>query len=208
MSDDGLALTMELREGVKFHDGSDFDSADVVYTFERVLDPEFDSPNRAFLKSVESVEALGSHTVRLNLSKPDADLPIALTEWKMVMIPEGSGDTIAETGIGTGPFRLGRLDEEGTSELIAFEDHWDGRAGVDRIEIIAIPDSEARVQAALAGQIDPDLAADPPAKTVVREQPQVQGPDVPDRRMEGHCLFGRPSAVRRPKGSQGGADRR
>lgn len=174
VSDDGLALTMELREGVKFHDGSDFDSADVVYTFERVLDPEFDSPNRAFLKSVESVEALGSHTVRFNLSKPDADLPIALTEWKMVMIPEGSGDTIAETGIGTGPFRLGRIDEEGTSELIAFEDHWDGRAGVDRIEIIAIPDSEARVQAALAGQIDLISPLTPQQKPLFENNPKFK----------------------------------
>ena len=208
VSDDGQALTMELREGVKFHDGSDFDSADVVYTFERVLDPEFDSPNRAFLKSVESVEALGSHTVRFNLSKPDADLPIALTEWKMVMIPEGSGDTIAETGIGTGPFRLGRIDEEGTSELIAFEDHWDGRAGVDRIEIIAIPDSEARVQAALAGQIDLISPLTPQQKPLFENNPKFKVQTFPDRRMEGHRLPGRPAAVRRPQGSQGGANRR
>ncbi|MCZ6840511.1 MAG: ABC transporter substrate-binding protein, partial [Alphaproteobacteria bacterium] len=63
IADDGLALTMELRKSVKFHDGSDFDAADVVYTINRVLDPEFDSPNRSTIKSVDSIEALGSHTV-------------------------------------------------------------------------------------------------------------------------------------------------
>jgi len=172
VADDGLALTMELRKGVKFHDGSDFDSADVVYTINRVLDPDFDSPNRATIKAVESIEALGSHTVRFILNSPDADLPIALTEWKMVMIPEDSGDTIAETGIGTGPFRLGILEEEGTSELIAFEDYWDGRAGVDRIEIIAIPDSEARFQAFLAGQIDIISPLTPQQKPLVDNNPK------------------------------------
>ena len=154
IADEGLALNMELRKGVKFHDGSDFDSADVVYTINRVLDPDFDSPNRATIKSVDSIEALGSHTVRFNLNQPDADLPIALAEWKLTMIPEGSGDNIAETGTGTGPFRLGRLDPEGTTEAIANEDYWGQRAGVDRVELIAIPDSEARIQALLTGQID------------------------------------------------------
>ena len=81
IADDGLALIMELRQGVKFHDGSDFDSADVVYTINRVLDPEFDSPNRSTINAVDSIEAVGSHTVRFNLNQPDADLPIALAEW-------------------------------------------------------------------------------------------------------------------------------
>ena len=179
VADDGLALTMELRKGVKFHDGSDFDSADVVYTIDRVLDPEFDSPNRATIKSVESIEALGSHRVRFNLSQPDADLPIALTEWKMVMIPEGSGDTIAETGIGTGPFRLATLDVEGTSELVAFEDYWDGRAGVDRIQVIAIPDADARVQAILAGQIDLISPLTPQQKPLFENNPKFTIQTIP-----------------------------
>ena len=153
-AEDGLSLTMRLREGVKFHDGTDFDSADVVYTINRVLDPEFDSPNRSTIKSVQSITALDSHTVQFNLNQLDADLPLALTEWKLTMIPEGSGDTIGKTGTGTGPFRLTRLDPEGTTEAVAFEDYWGPRAAVDRVEVIAIPDSEARIQALLTGQID------------------------------------------------------
>ena len=154
LSDDAKTWTFELRKGVKFHDGSDFDAADVVYTMERAMDPERDAPVRSFLTAIESVEATGSHTVRFNLSEPDADLPIILTEWKLMMIPEGSGDTIGKSGIGTGPFKLAKLEVEGTSELVANEDHWEGRPGLDRIEIYTIPDSEARIQALLSGQID------------------------------------------------------
>jgi peptide/nickel transport system substrate-binding protein len=123
-ADDGMTLAMELRQGVKFHDGTDFDSADVVYTFNRLLDPEFDSSLLSLLKAVDSVEAAGSHTVNFNLNKPDADLPTAMTEWKMNMFAEGSADTIAETGNGTGPFKLSVLDIEGTSEMVPFDGYW------------------------------------------------------------------------------------
>jgi peptide/nickel transport system substrate-binding protein len=185
IADDGLTMTMELRKGVKFHDGSDFDSADVVYTFKRVLDPEFDSPVLSLLKAVDSVEALGSHTVRFNLNKPDADLPTALTEWKMVMIPEGSGDTIGTSGIGTGPFRLSVLDVEGTSEVVRFDDYWGPRAGLDRIEVIAIPDSEARIQAMLAGQLDYIEALTAQQKPMFVNNPKFKTQVVPTGEWKG-----------------------
>lgn len=185
IADDGLTLTMELRKGVKFHDGSDFDAADVVYTINRVLDPEVDSPNRSTIKAVDSIEALGSHTVRFNLNQPDADLPIALTEWKMMMIPEGSGDTIAETGVGTGPFRLVRMDPEGTSEVVANEDYWAQRAGVDRVEVIAIPDSEARIQALLTGQIDYIEALTAQQKPLFENNPKFKTMTIPTGEWKG-----------------------
>ena len=179
ISDDGLALIMELREGVRFHDGSDFDAADVVYSISRILDPELDSPNRSTIKSVDSIEALDSHTVRFNLNQPDADLPIALTEWKMVMIPEGSGDTMATSGIGTGPFSMTRLDPEGTSEVVANEEYWGQRAGVDRVKVIAIPDSEARIQALQTGQIDYIEALTAQQKPMFENNPRFKTQTIP-----------------------------
>lgn len=185
ISNDGLALTMELREGVKFHDGSDFDAADVVYSINRVLDPDFDSPNRSTIKSVDSIEALDSHTVRFNLNQPDADLPIALTEWKMVMIPEGSGDTMATSGIGSGPFRMTKLDPEGTSEVVVNDDYWGQRAAVDRVEVIAIPDSEARIQALLTGQIDYIEALTAQHKPLFENNPKFQTQTIPTGEWKG-----------------------
>ena len=185
IGDDGRSLTMKLREGVKFHDGSDFDAADVVYTINRVLDPDVDSPNRSTIKSVDSIEAIDSHTVRFNLNQPDADLPIALTEWKMTMIPEGSGDTIAKTGMGTGPFRLVRMDPDGTSEVAANEDYWSQRAGVDRIEVIAIPDSEARIQALLTGQIDYIEALTAQQRPLFENNPKFKTMTIPTGEWKG-----------------------
>jgi peptide/nickel transport system substrate-binding protein len=70
------------------------------------------------------------------------------------MIPEGAGPTIEENPIGTGPFKVESFDAEGTTRLVANETYWEGRPLLDAIQFIAIPDSEARNQAMLAGQLD------------------------------------------------------
>jgi peptide/nickel transport system substrate-binding protein len=146
--------TLELRDGVTFHDGSTFGSEDVVYSLERVLDPEMDSPARSAIAMINMVEAIDGDTVKLTLDGSFADLPLLLMDYRLRMIPEGSGDTIATTGIGTGPFRLVSFDAEGTTRLEANMDYFEGAPGVADMEIIGITDGQARLQALLGGQID------------------------------------------------------
>lgn len=146
--------TFNLRKGIKFHDGSDFDSADVVDLLNRIKDPELDSPVASVLAIMDKVEAIDPLTVKISLSAPHADFPMLMMDYRIRMTPEGSGDTIGNTGIGTGPFILKTLDPEGTTVLTANPDYWEGAPGVDTVKIIAIPDAQARVQALLGGQID------------------------------------------------------
>lgn len=153
-NDSATEWTFMLRKGVKFHDGSDFDSADVVDLLNRIKDPELDSPVASVLAIVESVEAIDPLTVKITLSAPHADFPMLIMDYRIRMTPEGSGDTIGQTGIGTGPFILVTLDPEGTTILKANPDYWEGAPGIETVEIISIPDSQARVQALLSGQID------------------------------------------------------
>ena len=151
---DATEWTLNLRQGVKFHDGSSFGSEDVVYSLNRLLDPNSDSPARSAVKMITGVEAVDGHTVKLTLNTPFADLPMQLMDYRLRMIPEGSGDTIAQTGIGTGPFKLEKFDAEGTSVLVANMDYFEGAPGVAKMEIIGIADGQARLQALLGGQID------------------------------------------------------
>ena len=146
--------TLKLRSGVTFHDGSAFDAADVLYTLNRVLDPENKSPARSAIKMIEKIEAPDSMTVKFSLSTPFADMPLQLMDYRLRIIPEGSGESIAASGIGTGPFKLVSYDAAGVTKLEANMDYWEGAPGVAKMEIIGIGDGQARMQALLGGQID------------------------------------------------------
>ena len=126
----------------------------MIYTFNRVLDPENKSPARSAIKMIEKMEAVDSSTVKFSLSTPFADMPLQLMDYRLRIIPEGSGDSIATSGIGTGPFKLVSFDAAGVTKLEANMDYWEGAPGVAKMEIIGIGDGQARMQALLGGQID------------------------------------------------------
>ena len=151
---DATEWTFKLRDGVMFHDGSSLDAADVLYTFERILDPDGTSPARSALKMIETVTAVDDMTVKMSLSTPFADMPLQLMDYRMRIIPDGSGDTIGNTGIGTGPFKVESFEADGTTVLVANPDYYLGAPKIDRMEIIAISEGQARTQAFLGGQID------------------------------------------------------
>lgn len=146
--------TLKLRPGVTFHDGRKFTAADVVYTLNRVADPKLDSPARSAVKTIKSVEALDPMTVKITLSDAFADFPLVLTDYRLVMLPDGSGEGIGKTGIGTGPFKVEKFDAQGTTVLLANPAYYEGAPGLARVEIIGIPDAQARFQALLGGQVD------------------------------------------------------
>ena len=146
--------TFKLREGVKFHSGKPFTSADAAYSLRRVQDPKLDSPARASISMVKSIETPDAQTLKLVLAAPYADMPLVLTDYRLMIIPDGSGDTIKATGTGTGPFKLEKFDAQGTTVLVANNDYYDGAPGVARVEIIGIPDGQARFQALMGKQID------------------------------------------------------
>lgn len=168
---DATVWTFKLREGVNFHDGSAFDAGDVVYSLKRVLDPDMDSPARSAVRMITDVVAIDDMTVQITLDTPFADMPLQLMDYRLRMIPEGSGDTIATTGIGTGPFRLESFDAEGTTVVVANMDYYEGPPGVERMEIIGIPDGQARLQALLGGQIDMERGI------TAQQAPMLQGSD-------------------------------
>ncbi len=72
VSDDNLSVTFTLRQGALFHHGREFEAKDVVYTFERLLDPDFASPWAAQLGSIKSIEAIDKYTVRMSFDEPFA----------------------------------------------------------------------------------------------------------------------------------------
>ncbi len=153
-NEDASEWTIALREGVLFHDGSEMTGNDVAYSLLRVTDPAVNSPLLAAWSIIQDVEVTGDYEVVVKLDPPNVDLPLLLTSYQGAVMREGGGDTIAEDGIGTGPFALESLDAAGITELVAFDQYWDGPPNAGSVSVIAISDNEARTQAMLAGQID------------------------------------------------------
>ncbi len=143
-----------LREGVLFHDGTEMKAPDVAYSLLRLTDPEVNSPLLASLGIIKNVEPMSDYQVKISLDPPNIDLPELLTAYQAAIMRENGGETIAEDGIGTGPFKLESLDIAGVTDVVAHDDYWAGPPGVASASISAISDSETRVQAMLSGQID------------------------------------------------------
>jgi peptide/nickel transport system substrate-binding protein len=177
----GKKWTFRLREGVTFHDGKPFTSADVIYTYTHLLDPELEAPAASVLQIVdtERLEAPDDLTVVFNLTDPHSDFAPLLSYYQNRIIPDGSADTIGQTGIGTGPFKVESLDLEGTTVLVANDEYWDGPPGLARIEVVGIADQQARVLALLADQIDYDEDINPEQLDMFKAYPNLEIQDIP-----------------------------
>ncbi|HEV8701395.1 MAG TPA: ABC transporter substrate-binding protein [Candidatus Polarisedimenticolia bacterium] len=158
-SPDGRVLTFHLRRGARFHDGLPVTSADVRYTYERVIDPRSRAVGRVdgFLP-VERVETPDEETVRVTYRFPYSP---ALAAWEVPILPrhlyEREDFLTARPNrapVGTGPFRFVGWEAGRRIVLAANEDYWGGRPFLDSIELPIVPSEETRLQALLAGEID------------------------------------------------------
>jgi peptide/nickel transport system substrate-binding protein len=165
--------TFTLRKNVTFHNGAPFTAKDVIYTLNAVLDPKLESPGAAVLDIVDAanVTAPDDYTVVIPLKQPHADFPLLLLHYSMYIIPDGIGEAINTTGIGTGPFMLKQFAPEGTTILVANPTYWDGAPGIAQVDIVGIADAEGRVSALLADQVDYLDDADPSNITLIEQNP-------------------------------------
>ena len=157
VSDDGLTWTFTLREGVTFHDGSSFEAADVVYSYDRIMDPDVGANNAYRFGSVESVEAVDDTTVAITLTRPTPNLLVNIGGFKgMAIIPEGyaeDGD-IDNEPVGTGPFSFVSSAPDTGIELAANPDWWGGAPALEGIRFVQIPDANAKLTALQTGEVD------------------------------------------------------
>jgi peptide/nickel transport system substrate-binding protein len=164
---DGKLWTFTLREGVTFHDGSPFDAEAVVFTFERIIDPDHPAHdaeilNEALYKDIEKVQADGSDRVRFHLARPVArGLFLGnLTVYTAFIVPPGKLATEADRAdfgrnpVGTGPFVFDRWEAGQRITLRAFPGYWGGKPSVERVVVLAIKENGSRRRLIETDEVD------------------------------------------------------
>lgn len=162
VSEDGLTVTLHLREGVTFADGSTFGSEDVKYSLDAIKDEATAAVAASSLASVTNVEATDETTVALTLSAPDAALPANLAVVNMAML--SSDDTeegLNTTPNGTGPFVFDERTPSQSITLAKNEDYWGETALLDTVEFRVIPDESSIVSAMQSGNVQFAVFDDP-----------------------------------------------
>lgn len=156
---DELTYTFTLREGVKFHDGSDLTGDDVVFSLERIVDPDQHSPY-ASLYSFDSITADGN-TVTVKLAEPQASLLHLLAQpWSAGIVSKAWVETTDVDAQktqenGTGPFMLKEFREGSLISTVRFDDYWDeGKPYLDGVDFRLMADEPTRISAFTSGTID------------------------------------------------------
>lgn len=155
LSDDQLTWTFHLRDGVTFHDGSPLTAADVVYSYNRIIDEELSNAWR--FSAVESVSAPDDSTVEITVAQPTPNLLSSLGGFKgMAIVKEDnvtSGD-ITTAPIGTGPFSVTEYVSGDHISLTANPDYWDGAPQIGGVRFTFISEPATALAALRTGEID------------------------------------------------------
>ena len=155
-----LEYDFTLRAGVKFHNGDEVTPEDVVYSLERIIDPDQHSPYGS-LYNFKQVEATGPSTVKILLKRPQGSLLHLLAQpWSAGIVDKGwmegkDQDALKTQENGTGPFKLNEFREGSLISTVRFDDYWDSpRPYLDRVDYRLMADESTRQQAISSGAVD------------------------------------------------------
>jgi peptide/nickel transport system substrate-binding protein len=168
---DELTWEFRLRKGVKFHDGSDFTAADVVYSLDRVpAVPNSPSPFTTYTRQITEKIVVDPHTLRLKTAAPYPLMPNDLSTIAVVSSRAAKGATTEDfnsgkAAVGTGPFKFTRWQKGSRIELARHDGYWGTKPLWDKVVLRVITSDPTRVASLLAGEVSaienvptPDLA--------------------------------------------------
>jgi peptide/nickel transport system substrate-binding protein len=153
---DGTVWDIRLRSGVTWHDGSALNADDVIYWLNYIANPKTGAC-LSFLPSLfldlKGMKKLDNLTVRLPLKLPMANLPAMFCQEGQALIKRGT--TSFSKPVGTGPFEFVSWTPGQNTVMKRNANYWqNGLPYLDELEFVSIPDTTARINALLAGQVD------------------------------------------------------
>jgi len=178
VADDATTWTFTLREGVVFHDGEPFNAEAVVYSLERMRDPDVGGTEVTRISILDTAEATDELTVTLKTKTPYAEFLLNLSDPAVLMFSPtwaAARDT-ADYGrepVGTGPFKFDRWLGPEEAVVVPFENYWGEPPKVGRIIGRQIPDAGALVAALEAGEVDVTMDVPPSEVERLRSNPDL-----------------------------------
>ncbi|MER9858580.1 MULTISPECIES: ABC transporter substrate-binding protein [unclassified Mesorhizobium] len=184
-SSDGVNWQFKIRKGVEFHNGKSLTVEDVVKTIQRHSDEKSKSAVRGLLTAIDRVSADGD-TLKIVLKDANADFPYYLTDYHLVIQPNGGQDGPA-SGVGSGAYVVEANHPGERYEFRKFPNYWDPNIGhVAESELLVINDSTARNGALQSGQVHMVNSVDPKVAHLLKGIPGISIKNVSSR---GHRVF-------------------
>jgi peptide/nickel transport system substrate-binding protein len=177
LADDGKTLTITLRQGVKFHDGTDFNAEAAKFSLERHATLP-GSQRKSDIASLEKVEVVDPFTIRLTLQHPFAPFLAQLTDRAGMMVSpkavQALGDKFGTQPVCAGPFKFKERVAQDRIVLERFADYWDkDRIFIDQVVFKIIVDPSVRLANLKAGELDLFERVRPTDLAEVRKAPNV-----------------------------------
>ncbi|MEQ9258124.1 MAG: ABC transporter substrate-binding protein [Roseovarius sp.] len=154
-TEDAKTWSFKIRSGVEFHNGKTLTPEDVVYSLNLHRGEETASAGKSVMAAATEVRADGDR-VTIVLDQANVDFPSFLTDDNFVIVMDGaSAEELAGGGVGTGGYVVDRFNPGVDFIGKRHANYWkEGRAHFDEIELIGIPDANARMNALMGGQVD------------------------------------------------------
>ena len=199
-SEDGTAITLHLRQGVKWHDGQPFTAKDVVCTWDLQMGTGNDklrfNPRKSLFKNLDHVSTNGDYEVTFHLKRPQPAFPALLAGGFSPVYPcHVPAAQMRQHPIGTGPFKFVEFKQNEAIRVIRNPDYWKpGLPYLDGIDYAIIKDPSTAVLAFVAGNVDmtfPYLLQIPQLKDVQNQVPQANCEVTPAGGVNSHVLVNR-----------------
>jgi peptide/nickel transport system substrate-binding protein len=161
-SDDGKTIRFALRDNIKFHNGKQFTSADVKYTFDALMASKgykrfafFDTVDKKSVPHILSINTPDPLTVEFNIASASLKSQLLSNLVAIPIVAEGTVEQLATFPIGSGPFKFVSFDEsQNTVEFEAFEEYWEGSPSVKKLRVKTLQDASGLQSELQTGGVD------------------------------------------------------